>query len=162
MCEGVAGSFYDASCVSLGRPWYYRRSKETWRGRALPPCLGCGYEACAVFAGISWEASRGPLGLSGPWKRQGRFFTVFVLPFFCRFRRRFFVVSVAVFLSFPIAVFYRFRLPGWAPLPDHRFFTGSEPVPNRFRASPGSALAKCRFPLPFLSSFRCRFFFKTF
>ena len=62
MCEGVAGSFYDASCVSLGRPWYYRRSKETWRGRALPPCLGCGYEACAVFAGISWEASRGPLG----------------------------------------------------------------------------------------------------
>ena len=66
MCEAVAGSFYDASCVSLGRPWYYRRSKETWRGRALPPCLGCGYEACAVFAGISWEASRGPLELSKP------------------------------------------------------------------------------------------------
>ena len=38
-------------------PW----CEELLRDRS-PPCLGCRSEACAVFAGISGEAYRGPLG----------------------------------------------------------------------------------------------------
>eukprot|EP00959_Pyramimonas_sp_CCMP1952_P279063 5834532-Pyramimonas_sp.AAC.1 len=40
-------------------------------------------------------------GLSGPWKRHGRFFTSSVSLFFCKFRRRCVTGSVAVLLSVP-------------------------------------------------------------